>query len=77
LADDLAQRMMPAPWRQLVLMVMRSSAGKTSRLAGWAFARAQHRAEAVAFQRRWSVLRSDDWMKSALPFEGRQRSQRS
>jgi preprotein translocase subunit SecA len=77
LADDLAQRMMPAPWRQLVLMVMRSSTGKTSRLAAWAFARAQHRAEAVAFQRRWSVLRSDDWMKSALPFEGRQRSQRS
>ncbi|OYU12145.1 MAG: hypothetical protein CFE38_08550 [Comamonadaceae bacterium PBBC1] len=73
LDDDLAQRMMPAPWRQLVLMATRISSSAGSRVAGWAFARAQHRAEAVAFQRRWSVLRSDDWMKSALPFEGRQR----
>ncbi|WP_158273229.1 hypothetical protein [Limnohabitans sp. WS1] len=77
LDDDLAQRMMPAPWRQLVSMALRTSAGRSSRIAGWAFASAQHRAESVAFQRRWSVLRSDDWMRAALPFEGRQRRNRS
>jgi len=28
----------------------------------------QRRAESDAFARRWSVLQSDDWMESALPF---------
>lgn len=29
----------------------------------------QQRAESDAFSRRWSVLQSDDWMESALPFQ--------
>jgi hypothetical protein len=29
----------------------------------------QRRSEADAFSRRWSVLQSDDWMESALPFQ--------
>ena len=71
--DELARRLMPTPWRALVRWTLKFRPALASRVARWAFAGAQHRAEAVAFQRRWSVLRSDDWMQSALPFEGRQR----
>jgi hypothetical protein len=37
----------------------------------WAFVWAQARAESDAFARRFSVLRHDDWLASALPFEQR------
>ncbi len=77
LDDDLALRMMPAPWRQMLLLALRTSAGFASRVALLAFDLAQKRAEAIAFQRRLSVLRTDDWMKSALPFEVRQLGARS
>ena len=73
LTDDLVTRMMPAPLRWLVQTLLQTQPGRAAQAARWIFRWTQQRAEAVAFQRRWSVLRSDDWMKSALPFEGRGR----
>ena len=82
LADELVQRLMSQGLRRLVLMVSsRQGAGRRvsarpslgSRVAAWAFRRVQKRAERQAFLRRWSVLRSDDWMASALPFGGRRK----
>jgi hypothetical protein len=45
-----------------------------SGLATLAFRWAQRKAQHQAFLRRWSVLRQDDWMQSALPFEARART---
>jgi preprotein translocase subunit SecA len=82
LADELVQRLMSQGLRRLVLAVSsRRGAGHqrlarpspSSRVAAWAFRRVQKRAERQAFLRRWSVLRSDDWMASALPFGGRRK----
>jgi preprotein translocase subunit SecA len=73
LTDDLVTRMMPAPLRWLLVSLMQTRPAVAAVAARWIFRLTQQRAEAVAFQRRWSVLRSDDWMKSALPFEGRSR----
>jgi preprotein translocase subunit SecA len=71
MTDDLAIRMMPDWLRRLVLAVGRRSAGRSSFLARCAFRQAQRRAEALAYQRRVGVLKIDQWMRSALPFEGR------
>jgi len=66
--DDLAERMLPAFLR----WSLRQWAGRYSsvwaRLAQWALRGAQRQAEAQAFSRRWSVLKADEWMRSALPF---------
>jgi preprotein translocase subunit SecA len=71
LEDNLAIRYMPVPLRY----ALRVSAGEVppliAPLVRWAFARAQARAESDAFARRFSVLRHDDWLSSALPFEQR------
>lgn len=37
---------------------------------GWLVRRAQRLAEGDAFQRRLGVLRQDEWLRSALPFDG-------
>ena len=65
LDDPLAQRQLGAVWHRLLRMMPRH---------GWAahaFRRAQAQAEHESYARRLSVLRNDDWMASALPFEGR------
>ena len=65
LDDPLAQRHLGAAWHRVLQALPRR---------GWAahaFRRAQARAEGEAYARRLSVLRNDDWMASALPFDGR------
>ncbi len=66
--DDLAQRVLPGPLRRaLVRLASRPSpvlARSAQRMMRWA----QRQAEAQAFERRWSVLKADEWMRSALPF---------
>ena len=71
LADDLVGRMMPLSLRWLLQQALERKPQWAARLAPWIFKFTQQRAEKVAFQRRWSVLRSDDWMQSALPFVSR------
>ena len=67
--------MMPAVLHRVVRGLLQSFPAWAAVAARHAFRQAQKRAEAQAFQRRWSVLRSDDWMKSALPFDGRRRGE--
>jgi len=71
LEDSLALRYLPSAVRRLLRWLHRRSARSASVLGVWAFQWAQRRAEADAFERRLSVLRSDDWMASALPFAQR------
>ena len=71
LEDGLARRFLPS----VVLRVLRAASilqwpGRDLLLA-WMLRTAQKRAEADAFARRRSVLKSDDWLDRALPFEGR------
>lgn len=73
LDDELAQRQLPVQLRRVIALSARRWPRGVARLADWAFRWAQKRAEHEAFARRWSVLRQDDWMQSALPFEGRSR----
>ncbi len=69
LEDELAQRQLPVQLRQLLDLLARRRPGQAAWLAALAFRWAQRKAQRQAFQRRWSVLRQDDWMQSALPFE--------
>jgi preprotein translocase subunit SecA len=71
LQDNLAVRYMPAPLRQLLRLFSGQVPACFAPLVRWAFVWAQARAEADAFARRFSVLRHDDWLASALPFEQR------
>lgn len=68
LDDDLVRRYLPQALRTLLLQWAQRSPRWAQRLARPIFRWVQVRIEHEAFQRRWSVLRSDDWMKSALPF---------
>jgi len=73
LGDDLARRLMPQAVRSLLQLIAGAPWGTRAALAAsaaLAFRWAQVRAEREAFAQRWSVLRSDDWMDSALPFTG-------
>ena len=69
LDDALAERML-TPWLRRSLMTM---AERSSPALGWTtqqvFRWAQRQTEAHAFARRWSVLKADEWMRSALPFQ--------
>jgi preprotein translocase subunit SecA len=65
LDDPLAERQLGAVWHRLLRLMPRH------RWAAYAFRRAQIQAELESFARRLSVLRNDDWMASALPFESR------
>ena len=68
LDDDMVRRHLPRAARELVQRLASRSPLLARRLARPLFRWVQWRTEQEAFQRRWSVLRSDDWMKSALPF---------
>lgn len=68
LDDDLVRRHLPQVLRSALLRLAQHSRLRASQWARPWFRWVQRRAEQQAFQRRWSVLRSDDWMKSALPF---------
>jgi preprotein translocase subunit SecA len=71
LQDNLAVRYMPAPLRQLLRLCSGQVPAWLAPVVRWAFVWAQARAESDAFARRFSVLRHDDWLASALPFEQR------
>lgn len=70
LSDDLAHRLMPHAVRTLLRTRLPRATVLSGLLARQAFRWSQVRAEREAFAQRWSVLRSDDWMDSALPFTG-------
>lgn len=71
LQDNLALRYLPV-WSRRGLVFLRSHVPQgVSFFAKHAFSWAQRRSEGDAFQRRFSVLRHDDWMASALPFAHR------
>ncbi len=71
LEDNLALRYLPA-WACSMLVVLLARAPQSAPVwAQRAFAWAQARSEGDAFERRFSVLRNDDWMASALPFAQR------
>ncbi|WP_420903572.1 hypothetical protein [Candidatus Magnetaquiglobus chichijimensis] len=74
LDDDLAVRLLPDSVRGLFSLLAGRFVHGLGFVAQRAFRWAQSRVEAEAFARRWSVLKSDEWMRSALPFEGRGRS---
>ncbi len=71
LEDGLARRFLPS----VVLRGLRAASARQwpgrDLLLAWMLRAAQKRAEADAFARRRSVLKSDDWLDRALPFEGR------
>ena len=74
LEDELAERQLPDRLRQLLDERAKRWPRHASGLATLAFRWAQRKAQHQAFLRRWSVLRQDDWMQSALPFEARART---
>jgi preprotein translocase subunit SecA len=69
LEDGLARRFLPAAARLLLAFASALRLPGRPALARALFRYAQRRAEADAFGRRRSVLKSDDWLDSALPFE--------
>jgi preprotein translocase subunit SecA len=71
LEDTLVLRYLPS-WARRALTVLRARLPNLAPV--WtqrAFVWAQRRSEGDAFERRFSVLRNDDWMASALPFAQR------
>lgn len=64
--DALAERQLGPLWQRLLKKWVHP------KWIAHAFRRAQTQSEREAYVRRLSVLRNDDWMASALPFEGRQ-----
>ncbi len=69
--DGLALRYLPTWARHALGLCHAGLPGVGAWLAQRALRWAQRRAEADAFARRFSVLRHDDWLASALPFEQR------
>lgn len=71
LEDSLVLRYLPA-WARRALVLLRARLpDHAPRWTQRAFVWAQRRSEGDAFERRFSVLRNDDWMASALPFAHR------
>ena len=71
LDDGVAHRFVPT-WLRRLLGVVAESPGPWRRTAlAWIMRMAQRRAESDAFARRRSVLKTDDWLDRALPFEPR------
>ena len=68
--DLLVQRYWPRSFTAAMTGLQARWPRLAPRILGWAVAWAQARCEADAFARRLSVLKSDDWMASALPFRG-------
>lgn len=71
LQDSLATRYLPRALRALLSWLLGRAPRLASRLGASLFNWAQGRAEKDAFERRFAVLRNDDWMASALPFARR------
>lgn len=63
------------PWQRRVLRQLAQARAKSAwhrglqSVADAVVRAAQNRAEADAFNRRWSVLRADEWLERALPFD--------
>ncbi len=71
LEDGLPERFLWPAARAALLATMRSIGGaRGNAMAARSLRLAQWRAEADAFARRRSVLKNDDWLDQALPFEG-------
>jgi preprotein translocase subunit SecA len=68
LDDELAERMLPPWWRALLGALLKSAPLLAAHLTHLTMRWAQRRSETHAFAKRWSVLKSDEWMRSALPF---------
>lgn len=68
LSDSIVGRYLFAAHQRLLEAFRKNSPKVQERLIASAFQSAQRRAEREAFERRLSVLRSDDWHESALPF---------
>jgi hypothetical protein len=60
----------PVAMRRILSVLAGSSAPWRERFLAWALRLAQRRAEAEAYARRRAVLKADDWLDKALPFEG-------
>ena len=73
LEDDLALRRLSGTLRGILSVLMDRSVRWLGLAAQRVFRWAQACAEDEAFARRWSVLKADEWMRSALPFEGQGR----
>jgi preprotein translocase subunit SecA len=69
LEDGLAQRFLRPTTRRLLASLLLTQGAVARRLGRGTLARAQRRAEADAYARRRAVLRNDDWLDEALPFE--------
>jgi preprotein translocase subunit SecA len=71
LSDNLAARYLPALARYLLALIKAYGSTAAPACARLAFVWAQRRCERDAFERRFAVLRNDDWLASALPFARR------
>jgi preprotein translocase subunit SecA len=69
LDDGLVHRFVPVAMRRILSVLAGSSAPWRERFLAWALRLAQRRAEAEAYARRRAVLKADDWLDKALPFE--------
>lgn len=69
LEDDVAGRFLPGWVCRTHKILYRLASTLAVSQAGWIFTWAQRRAERDAYRRRMAVLKSDDWLASALPFE--------
>jgi preprotein translocase subunit SecA len=70
LDDGLVHRFVPVAMRRILSVLAGSSAPWRERFLAGALRLAQRRAEAEAYARRRAVLKADDWLDKALPFEG-------
>jgi preprotein translocase subunit SecA len=68
--DELIQRYLPRPARELLLYALESKLPGRETIASRAFALAQRRAQAQASKQRRAVLRMDTWLEEALSFAG-------
>ena len=71
LADNLAVRFLPTLARRTLVWFKAHWPKVLPVLSRHAFVWAQRRSERDAFERRFAVLRNDDWLASALPFDRR------
>jgi preprotein translocase subunit SecA len=71
LADNLAVRFLPTLARRGLVWFKAHWPKVLPVLSRHAFVWAQRRSERDAFERRFAVLRNDDWLASALPFDRR------
>lgn len=68
--DELIRRYLTRPAREVLNQALKRDLPLRTPVAKVAFNRAQSRAQALAFQQRRSVLKSDLWLEEALSFAG-------